>query len=375
MFFLKSLAALICGIPFLLNLPYMAASWRHSALDRWDWILLLVFLVNGSFQLPKVYSFRKAKFDWVALIPIGSFSALALLCKFHYDINAPVLLGTAVVWWSSFWFLFGWRSAYCLIGSFLILMLGCTSTTYWISYMTMIQGTTALIAKFIAAGILVVLDLFNRRLLVRRGTLCFMLVLAGGGVILLQARAMNTRSPSFLLDFSSLHFQDYLGRRQAVEEPTRRFFAHSKVEQYSFADNDTSFGVLAVECGNDIHEIHPASHCLRTTGASIISEYPVEYNIHGTIITVNEIEAILKRQHILVTVWYSNEDFSTSNFIGFRRAWRPNKRWMTYQISAPVINESPMAAREMMTRFLNAIPSTLNRTPEKHADKQPQELQ
>ncbi len=360
MLILKSILALFAGIPFLLNLPYMAASWRYSPLDGWDWVLLLVFLVNGGFQIPKVFALNKGKFDRIALIPIGLFAALILLCKFYYSINTLVLLGAVALWWSAFWFLFGWRSAYCMIGSFAILMLGCTSTTYWISYVLMIQGPVALAVKFAAAGILVVLDLFNRRFQVSRGTLCFTLVLAGGAVALLQSEDMNIRSRPFLPDFSTLSFQDYLGREQEVDAETRRFFAHSTVAQYSFADNRTSFGVLVVECGDDIHEIHPASHCLRTTGAKIISEYPAEYHIHGVAIIVSEIVAADRGAHILVAVWYSNEDFSTSNFIGFRRAWRPDKHWMTYQVSTPVINGNLQAAREALAGFLNAIPSTLN---------------
>ncbi len=356
---LRYIPAMLCGIPFLLSLPYMCNAWRYSPLDRWDWIFLLLFLVNGGFQLGKVYSFRKNKLDLFALTPLGLFAAMMLLCKFRYDINALVIMGAVGFWWSSFWFLFGWRSAYCLIGSFLILALGCTSTTYWISYFLKVQTSTALTAKFIAAGSLIIWDSFNRRLIVRRGTLCFLLVMAGGLVLLLQSRDMNIRSRPFLLDLQ-LHFKDYLGRRQDVSKATRRFFAHSKVEQYSFANDITSFGVLAVECGDDIHEIHPASHCLRTTGATILAEYPVEYDIHGAMITVNEIQALTGNGTELVVVWYSNEDFSTSNFLGFRRAWKPNKKWMTYQISTPVTEQTLTVSQARMAVFLNAIPSSLN---------------
>lgn len=360
MILLRYIPAVLCGVPFLLNIPYMCNAWRYSPLDRWDWTFLVLFLVNGSFQLGKVYSFRKDKLDLFALAPLGLFAALMLLGKFRYDINALVIMGAVGFWWSSFWFLFGWRSAYCLIGSFLILALGCTSTTNWISYILKVQSSTALTAKFIAAGSLVIWDSFNRRLVVRRGTLCFLLVLAGGLVLLLQSKDMNIRSRPFLLEFVQLHFQDYLGRKQDVDNATRRFFAQSKVEQYSFANDVTSFGVLAVECGNDIHEIHPASHCLRTTGAVIQGEYPVEYDIHGTTITVNEIQALTGNGLELVVVWYSNEDFSTSNFLGFRRAWKPKKKWMTYQISTPVGNQSITVSQKRMAAFLNAIPSSLN---------------
>ncbi len=356
---LKSIFIVACSIPFLTNLPYMTSAWRMSNLDRLDWIFIILFVVNGSFQLGRFLSSRKPDFDYYASIPVLMFLGGYVGFKYIYDVHAIAIASSIAFWWSCSWLLYGWKSAFCLLPSFMILMLGCTSSTYWLSYAFMMQSSSALATKFIAAGCFIVWDFYNRYFTISRGTLCFILVLLGALVLFMQAKNMNERSKPFILNFDQLQLDSYLGREMQVPEDTKRFFVNSEVKQYSFADSNTFYSVLAVRCLNDIHEIHPASHCLRTSDGKIISEYSLVYNIHGEDIILNEIQVIMRGLPLLVAVWYSNEEFSTGNFLGFRRAWNPEKKWMTYQISTPLVNNDVSQARNNLIAFLNAIPSNL----------------
>lgn len=363
MIYLKAVLLALCGIPFALNLPYMFHAWQVSNLDRWDWIFVLLFLLLGALQIKRAFARRKkGSWDYYALPPLVFFLVVAFAAKFFYQINGIAILASILFWWCVFWFALGWRGAFCMIPSFAVLLLSGTSTTYWLGVLLMLQGPTALTLKFIAAAALIIWEVLSRRfhLMIRRGTLCFGLVLVAGLLVLIQAGNLNLRQTPFVPDFSELQFEPYLGRRQTVSKATQNFFAHSTVEQYSFADDFTTYGVLAVECGDDIHEIHPASHCLRTTGATILSEYPVVHELHGQTINFSGIQARTTGGTALVVVWYSNEDFSTGNFLGFRRAWKPGRRWMTYQISTPVLNDDVEQARSRLLAFLQAIPSNLN---------------
>ena len=106
-----------------------------------------------------------------------------------------------------------------------------------------------------------------------------------------------------------------------------------------------------MHCGDNIHEIHPASHCLRTSQWKVESEKP--YFLQPDF-AVTEIEAQKGPIRILVWVWYSGREFSSPSFFGFRRHFRPGGDYYTCQISIPVTTEVA-ESRKLLLEFVNAL--------------------
>ena len=123
------------------------------------------------------------------------------------------------------------------------------------------------------------------------------------------------------------------------------------MQQYRYTKSDAEIAVLAVQCGKNIHEIHPASHCLRT-GQWTVYDEKILYLLDN--LAVTEIDAQKGPNRILVWVWYSSEKFSTPGFLGFRRHFKPGEKYYTYQVSVP-INGNVEASRNELKRFVLAL--------------------
>jgi hypothetical protein len=157
---------------------------------------------------------------------------------------------------------------------------------------------------------------------------------------------------SFIPAFPN-HCGEFWGRRIMPDENTKRFFATSKVRQYRYTKNDADISVLAVQCGRNIHEIHPASHCLRTSMWRVYSEKILYLREN---FAVTEIDAAKGSSRILVWVWYSSEKFSTPGFLGFRRHFTPGGNYYTYQISIPLYGDVEKNRNELK-KFVKALRS------------------
>ena len=145
---------------------------------------------------------------------------------------------------------------------------------------------------------------------------------------------------------------------------TKRFFATSTVKQYRYTKGNTDISVLAVKCGNDIHEIHPASHCLRTSFWTVTSEKILYLQDN---LAVTEIEAHKYSKHYLIWVWYSGDDFSTPGFLGFRRHFRSSGNFYTYQIST-LIQENSVQSRKILQQFVDSLKHALYANGEQNND-------
>ena len=55
---------------------------------------------------------------------------------------------------------------------------------------------------------------------------------------------------------------------------------------------------------------------------------------------------------MLCWYWYASPKFSTPSFLSFRRYWRPNDEWHSYQITTPIYNDDIGKARERLRVFL-----------------------
>ena len=186
--------------------------------------------------------------------------------------------------------------------------------------------------------------------MIKRGTLSFCVAILASGFLLLHTRELYFEGKSFLPEFSS-HCGEFWGRNILPDANTKRFFATSKVNQYRYTKNDIDISVLAVQCGRDIHEIHPASHCLRTSQWTVHSETMLYLQEN---FAVTEIDAQKGRTRILVWVWFSNEKFSTPSFLRFRRKFQPDGKYFTYQISIPLYSDIE-ASRNELKKFVQGL--------------------
>ena len=126
------------------------------------------------------------------------------------------------------------------------------------------------------------------------------------------------------------------------------------MKQFRYTKEGTDISVLAVKCGSDIHEIHPASHCLRTSRWTIHSE-KVLYLQEDFAVT--EIDASKGRLRYLTWVWYSSDRFSTPGFLGFRKHFTKSSNNFTCQISTPV-GKDIEKSREELRKFIRHLKST-----------------
>ena len=209
--------------------------------------------------------------------------------------------------------------------------------------------------KFLLALLSLVWIWYNRRsgTVIKCGTLLFTAAVLASSFLLLHSKELYFEGSSFIPEFAG-HCGNFWGRRIQPDENTKRFFATSTVNQYRYTKNNIDISVLAVQCGRNIHEIHPASHCLRTGMWTIYSENVLYLQDN---FAVTEIEAGKGENHILVWVWYSSEKFYTPGFLGFRRHFKPGGNYYTYQLSVP-LSGSVENTREELKNFMQVLRRT-----------------
>lgn len=356
---LKNLFLLFGFLPLVLKFPYMLYSWQNSPLDRWDWLFLSIFVVIAILLWLPMESRRSEKCDFEAFwaaIPLF----MLYVSSYFFDIHLLGILSAILFSWTFCWLIKGWSYAYGVFPLFGILLLSSTSTCYWLEYFFSVSG---ILLKIIGLLLFLVWLLMNflTRTTVCKNSFCFYCVALV--LIIFSATQLNTlqyRGEPFIPEFSSLQFGEFIGRKQEILESDRRFFGNSILEKYQFASDTATIGVLAVTCGNNVHQIHPASHCLRAGGWQIDSEKFREVVLKGEKLQINEIMVHNQHGSLLIWCWYSNYGFSTGSFFGFRRHWSKNTLWFTWQIAVPIIfTESE--SRIELEKFLNDAPQKISK--------------
>ncbi|MBR7104139.1 MAG: hypothetical protein IKC65_04290 [Lentisphaeria bacterium] len=345
---IKVFFMLLSFLPLCLHSPYLLQAWRSSRLDRWDWIFYLTAIPAAVWALRKV---KTGKLDFYALFLLLPSLFLTAFPSFHH-IHALSVASAVGVIFSAVWLLGAWPFAYRLLPAAVILLLGTPSSSYQLSLLMMCPVWAAWAVKFFLAVLCLVWIECNQRFSVqiKRGTLFFSAAVLMTGFILLHTRELYFEGKSFIPEFGT-RCGGFWGRRMEPDGNTKRFFATGNVQQYRYTKNNTDISVLAVRCGRNIHEIHPASHCLRTGFWTVFSE-KILYLQEDFAVT--EINARKGDSHILVWVWYSSERFSTPGFLGFRRHFKPGGIYYTYQISIP-LNGSDEAGRKELKSFVQTL--------------------
>ena len=344
---LKTVLLLLSFLPLLLHSPYLLQAWQNSRLDHWDWIFYLAAVPAAVWAL---YKEKLGKYDFCALFLMVP--ALLLTAPVLNNINALLIASAAGVIFSTVWLVGSWSSAYKVLPATIILLLGTPSSSYQLSILLMCPVYLVWGVKFLLAILCFLWIWYNRRSgrLIKCGTLFFTAAVLASSFLLLHSRELYFEGRSFIPEFPA-HCGDFWGRNIQPNENTKRFFATSTVKQYLYTKNNTDISVLAVQCGRDIHEIHPASHCLRTSSWTVHTE-KILY-LPGNL-AVTEIYAEKGSIRILVWVWYSSEKLSTPGFLGFRRHFKPGGKYHTYQISVPIYSNTE-ASRNILKNFVQSL--------------------
>jgi hypothetical protein len=345
---LKIIFMLLSAIPLCLHIPYLLSAWGSSRLDQWDWMFYLLTIPAGFAACRKT---ETDKHDKTALLLLVPALVLALTDSF-YRINALGIAASSVCIFAAVWLLYSWRLAGRVLPAAVILLLGTPSSSYAISLLLMCPVWAAWAIKFLLAVLCFILIGCTRRFnwQVKPGTLFFLAALLSSGLLLLHSKEIYFEGKSFVPAFPT-HVGGYWGRRIQPDANTKRFFATSHVRQYRYTKSNMDISVLAVKCGKDIHEIHPASHCLRTGLWTIHSETILYLQDN---FAVTEIDAEKGSNRILTWVWYSTQRFSTPGFLGFRRHFRSGKDHYTYQISIPTYNDIDRSRMELR-QFIRSL--------------------
>ncbi|MBE6366556.1 MAG: exosortase-associated EpsI family protein [Lentisphaerae bacterium] len=344
----KLVLLLASAVPLGVNCAYLLEAWRSSRLDQFDWIFYLLTVPAVAVALRKE---KLGKCDFTALFLLLPMLAGALTTAYH-QINALGVATAVLTIYAAFWLLFSWQSAALLLPAAVIMLLGTPSSSYAVSLVLMVPVYAAWGIKFLlAAGCLLwIWGNWKFAWRIKKSTVVFTAAVLGSSCLLLHTGEIYFEGKSLVPEFAA-HVGEFWGRDIQVDENTRRFFVTSQVRQYRYTKVNIDISVLAVQCGSDIHEIHPASHCLRTSRWTVNSEniYYLQDNF-----AVTEIDAQKGRNRYLVWVWYSSEKFSTPGFLGFRRHFRPGGKYYTYQIAIPVYSELEKSRNELQN-FVRAL--------------------
>ena len=344
---------LISFIPLCMQIPYLLSAWRSSRLDQWDW---LFFILSAC---AAVYACRKEKTDkcdWTSLFLLTPTLFLALTPHYH-KVNAIAAASSMAVIFATVWLLFSWRFASRILPAAVILLMGTPSSSYAVSLILMCPVWMSWTVKLLVSALCFVWIFCNKRFAwqLKKGSLCFTAALLSSGFLLLHSKELYFEGRSFVPEFSG-HVGRYWGRSIEPDENTKRFFVSGTVKQYRYTADDTDISVLAVKCGSDIHEIHPASHCLRTSFWTIHSEKTLYLQND---FAVTEVDAQKGKKRYLLWVWYSSDKFSTPGFLGFRKHFRNGENRYTYQISTRISKDSDTAGK-VLKDFIQSLKHNSN---------------
>ena len=337
------------SLPVLVvNVPYLVSAWKSSRLDHYDWIFYLLGVVLIVWTWKKHSPEKSDLHALFAAVP-----ALSLVVfKFYHQINALSVAGGVVFIWSLTYLAGGWNFAFRLLPGFVICLLGTPSSSYRLAQILTLSTALAMGIKITLSLVCICFSCIcsHSGKLPKPGTVLFISAQLVSILFLCHAKEIYFTGRSYIPEFPAV-MGDFYGRSIEPDINTRQFFATSRIGQYRYITGNQEISVLAVKCGKDVHEIHPASHCLRTSRWIVTDE-----RIHAVKpdFSVTEINACKGNDRALIWVWYSNDEFSTPGFLGFRRRFRPDGNYHTFQISVPVTVDIE-SSRKTLKKFLSVL--------------------
>ncbi|CAA6677588.1 MULTISPECIES: exosortase/archaeosortase family protein [unclassified Lentimonas] len=367
--YLRFILLLIGFIPYAAKVPYMLRAWSDSPQDRFDWIFVSMFALLFPLAWLKTRKrMQVAAVDYAVLIVLLP-ALLGYGAAVYATINALQILCGIAIAYSVFWLIYGGQNAYRMLPVFALLTLGITSTTYWINYYVGDPGmTSGYLIKFTTAGILLLWLAVNlrwetkvqTRSLLYSGAVCLAIL-----YIWQSEETSSQKGAPVILQLSEGKTGPYLGQTQEVTADDIRFFGEdSVIEKFYYIGDASGIYILALTCGRKINSIHPASHCLRSSGWTILSEEILKTSIDEDALYLTEIVAESQNQTYLFWVLYSNSEFSTGSFVHFRKEWNRDETWHTYQLMIPLESEESQSLIKARKEILALLQDT-----KKHSSK------
>ena len=336
-YLLYGLAAAGC-IPLLLCAPYILNAWRSSPMDSHDYVFVIVFALSA---LPALLATGHSKPVFQKRILLA---ALTFLCGYVgcrvISLNAGAIACAIMFWWTWIWLLRGIHLAFNLLPSFMILLLSIVSSVYWICVYLVVSQGTAYRLKLLAMVVVLVAEFLVLRYKwqPKIGVVVFSMGMAAATVTMTALGSVTRVFAPCKVAFQPV-IGSYLGRELDRDEGFQRFFRFSDAHHYMYSGDVSDFSFLSINCGSNIHEIHPASHCLRSSGWRIDDEGTLTLVMDDKKFCVTEVKATRGGRPIVLWVWYTNDKISTGNYICFRRLWRNDGQWSTYQLGVIGIND------------------------------------
>ncbi len=355
-------------IPFLIKLPYMVNAWFSSRLDQFDACFIILFLFTAAAALAKAPADEhRYPVLFGAVLTVGGAIFAAGFLK---EINALSIVGSIVFAWAMFGLVRGWSGAWHLMPAFGILMLSCSSSTYLFATLTGLDG---LHAKIFTAILLLCWQASN---IIRQRVPVIESVFFAAAALMLFCLYLfgGARYETFsrcLPDVSLLRSGEFLGRVETPSDDDFRFFGTSRIERRMYAgDGERMVQMLAVCEFDDVHNIHPAGHCMRTRGYSVLSERLHQTQLNNGKVQVTELITQSGGETALFWVWYSTPNYSSGSFLFFRAHYRADQQWHTYQIATSINSPGDVEeGRQTFIAFLNALNS--GKTECKHRSQHP----
>ena len=357
----RLVCAFLAGIPFFCTLPYTVHSWISSPMDRMNWIFHLAFLLLAACTMPamkdsvKELKTSRLRGDGMMALLFIFASALLYAGSVMRQINVIRILAGMWFWWAGVWFFFGWKGAWTALPAFAALALGCTSSTFVLCNAFLLSPQTVLYLKLGVAILCAVLCtvVMLTDYVMKFEVLCWFFVTALILFCSVHIRTGNKTAPPFLPD-PAVSIEGFTTEEIPLSEATIRFFEGTEAHQYAITNGIIHCNILKVKCGNDIHKIHPASHCIRSSGAEILSESVTMHTMpDGRNLPVTEIISRIRGMNILTFVWYTGPQKTTGSFYTFRRKWSPSEQWFSYQAATEIYHGNENSARRFLLDLLS----------------------
>ena len=370
---LFGIGMLVACLPYACKLPYITTAWKQSPLDSHDWIFLLMGFVTLGITLFGIRR-KEVHHDWTGLLLMAVFAIVYVLGMIR-DIHAISIMAGVLIAASATCLFWGWECFIILLPAFVVFCLSVTSTSYWITYLLSPIGLKSLPVKIFLMVVAIVVAIIQYRVhfIPKKQSTIFVCVLCFAVLFVGLQKEAHIKSASFIPDFSSGMFGSAKGYALDPTPGDLQFFEGSKkLEKYTFGTDDSVIGILGIELGTNVHQIHPPTHCLRSQGTTILSEKLQTIEFRFAQITMTEINYLnTSNNPMLCWYWYSSPKFSTPSFISFRRHWDPKHEWHSYQITTPIYNNELPQARERLREFLGDVAEENISKASKEAPKQP----
>ena len=289
---LKLGALALASVPFAVKVAYLNNAWVTSPVDR------INIGLYGALTLLFVSIAVVAKLRWrfltvkpmkysrslrIAVVPLVLY-AIGVV----WSVNALQLIASVGFLWAVAWALYGRVSGLMLAPAAVCAVLAVPGSIYWIS-----RAGQAFTGETAAAF-----------------------------------------APAFAYDSQ----KGYLGREIKPDAAFQRFFRTSDAHQFAYANSSNAVSVLSVKIGDDVHEIHPATHCLRSGGWFVEADSLRRVELPGRESPLQVTEAVVTKggARALVWIWYSTGELSVGSFLRFRQLYSRDGGWHGFQVMTSI---------------------------------------